>query len=51
MPDTARQNTYRDKKKRGLEDVSYTNPLYNTSMVIKSVADKVKKTFNKKKTK
>jgi hypothetical protein len=40
MPDTARQNTYRKAKKPGLDDVSYTNPLYNTSMIIKGVADK-----------
>ena len=40
MPDTSRQNTYRDKKKPGLKDVSYTNPLYNTSMILKGVADK-----------
>jgi hypothetical protein len=40
MPDTARQNTYRKKKSEGTKDVSYTNPLYNTSMIIKGVADK-----------
>lgn len=39
MPDTARQNTYRDKKKEGLKDVSYSNPLYATSAVIKGVGD------------
>ena len=45
MPDTSRQNTYRKQKKAGLSDVSYTNPLYNTSMIIKGVGDKLRKTF------
>lgn len=43
MPDTARQNTYRDKKKEGLKDVSYSNPLYNTSAIIKGVGDMYRK--------
>lgn len=47
MPDTARDNTYRDKKKRGLDDVSYSNPLYNTSAVLKGVGDKLKAAFGR----
>jgi hypothetical protein len=51
MPDTARQNTYRDKKKEGLKDVSYSNPLYNTSMVLKGVMDKFSQATGRKKKK
>lgn len=48
MPDTARQNTYRDKKKEGLKDVSYSNPMYNTSMIIKGVGDVFNKVTGRK---
>lgn len=40
MADTSRDSTYRAKKSEGLKDVKKINPLYNTSAIIKMVADK-----------